>query len=162
MKHRKQVGFTLIELVIVITILGIVTVTAAPKFLNISSDARVAVLNGIAGSIKTINTIVNTKAIIQAVPDTGDDKNRTIATNLGSVDTWYKYPESVAENGKGLGIAELIELEGHNINIFNEDKSNAQCYSIKMGYNETTCYVKYTEACSTTVPAKVETVSSQC
>ncbi|WP_419209602.1 type II secretion system protein [Photobacterium leiognathi subsp. mandapamensis] len=70
MKHRKQVGFTLIELVIVITILGIVTVTAAPKFLNISSDARVAVLNGIAGSIKTINTIVNTKAIIQAVPDT--------------------------------------------------------------------------------------------
>ncbi|WP_318433350.1 type II secretion system protein [Photobacterium leiognathi] len=87
MKHRKQVGFTLIELVIVITILGIVTVTAAPKFLNISSDARVAVLNGIAGSIKTINTIVNTKAIIQAVPDTGDDKNRTIATNLGPVDT---------------------------------------------------------------------------
>ncbi|WP_318489637.1 type II secretion system protein [Photobacterium leiognathi] len=85
MKHRKQVGFTLIELVIVITILGIVTVTAAPKFLNISSDARVAVLNGIAGSIKTINTIVNTKAIIQAVPDTGDDKNRTIATNLGPV-----------------------------------------------------------------------------
>lgn len=37
---KKQAGFTLIELVIVIIILGILAVTAAPKFLNLQDDAR--------------------------------------------------------------------------------------------------------------------------
>ncbi|WP_219592386.1 prepilin-type N-terminal cleavage/methylation domain-containing protein, partial [Aeromonas salmonicida] len=36
---KKQAGFTLIELVIVIIILGILAVTAAPKFLNLQGDA---------------------------------------------------------------------------------------------------------------------------
>ncbi len=42
--HKKNSGFTLIELVIVIVILGILAVTAAPKFLNISSDSKVAII----------------------------------------------------------------------------------------------------------------------
>ena len=37
---KRSAGFTLIELVIVIVILGILAVTAAPKFLNLQSDAR--------------------------------------------------------------------------------------------------------------------------
>ena len=37
---KKQAGFTLIELVIVIIILGILAVTAAPKFLNLQDDAK--------------------------------------------------------------------------------------------------------------------------
>ncbi|MGL4750761.1 MAG: type II secretion system protein, partial [Shewanella sp.] len=37
---KRQQGFTLIELVVVIIILGILAVTAAPKFINLQSDAR--------------------------------------------------------------------------------------------------------------------------
>ena len=37
---KKQGGFTLIELVVVIVILGILAVTAAPKFLNLQDDAK--------------------------------------------------------------------------------------------------------------------------
>ena len=37
---KRNAGFTLIELVIVIVILGILAVTAAPKFLNLQGDAR--------------------------------------------------------------------------------------------------------------------------
>ena len=48
---KKQTGFTLIELVVVIVVLGILAVTAAPRFLNIQDDAREARLEGMKGAI---------------------------------------------------------------------------------------------------------------
>ncbi|GHY14243.1 MSHA biogenesis protein MshA [Vibrio cholerae] len=44
---KRQGGFTLIELVVVIVILGILAVTAAPRFLNLQGDARKASLQGL-------------------------------------------------------------------------------------------------------------------
>lgn len=64
---KKQTGFTLIELVVVIVILGILAVTAAPKFLNLQSDARVSVLKGLRGAIKSADDQVYAKAAIQGV-----------------------------------------------------------------------------------------------
>lgn len=49
---RKN-GFTLIELVVVIVLLGILAVTAAPRFLNLQTDARNAALEGLKGSIES-------------------------------------------------------------------------------------------------------------
>ena len=43
----KKNGFTLIELVVVIVILGILAVVAAPKFMNLQNDARNASLKGL-------------------------------------------------------------------------------------------------------------------
>lgn len=48
---KRKSGFTLIELVVVIVILGILAVTAAPRFLNIQDDAREARLEGMKGAI---------------------------------------------------------------------------------------------------------------
>ncbi len=50
---KKQSGFTLIELVIVIIILGILAVTAAPKFLNLQDDANKAAAEGVAAAVKS-------------------------------------------------------------------------------------------------------------
>jgi prepilin-type N-terminal cleavage/methylation domain-containing protein len=57
-----QQGFTLIELVVVIIILGILAVIAAPKFINLSSDARISTLSGISSSVKAANTLVYSKS----------------------------------------------------------------------------------------------------
>ncbi|QYJ86896.1 prepilin-type N-terminal cleavage/methylation domain-containing protein [Shewanella mesophila] len=53
MKTSTQRGFTLIELVVVIIILGIIAVTALPKFLNVSQDAQVSSVKATGGAFKS-------------------------------------------------------------------------------------------------------------
>jgi prepilin-type N-terminal cleavage/methylation domain-containing protein len=66
MKSIKEAGFTLIELVIVIVILGILAATAAPKFMNLQKDARIAKLEGYAGALKSAISMVHSKAMIRS------------------------------------------------------------------------------------------------
>ncbi|MFT6257650.1 MAG: prepilin-type N-terminal cleavage/methylation domain-containing protein, partial [Cellvibrionaceae bacterium] len=59
----RQSGFTLIELVVVIIILGVLAVVAAPKFINLKTDAHIAAIKGATGSIKTAVMLFKTKTL---------------------------------------------------------------------------------------------------
>ena len=61
---KKQAGFTLIELVIVIIILGILAVTAAPKFLNLQDDAKKAAANGVLAAVQSSAQLVYSRAAV--------------------------------------------------------------------------------------------------
>ncbi len=88
---QQQQGFTLIELIIVIVILGILAVTAAPRFLNMQSDAQAATLNGIRAAMDSASKMVQGKALIQSVQG---QQNGTVerVDGVNNVTTRFGYP----------------------------------------------------------------------
>lgn len=73
MMKKQQSGFTLIELIMVIVILGILAAFALPKFADMSGDARYSSISGALGSVRSASAIVHSAALAKSLAaDTGD------------------------------------------------------------------------------------------
>ena len=114
--RMKQSGFTLIELVIVIVILGLLAATALPRFINITTDARVASVNGVAGGLRSAISLA--KAQVMVAGSAGCNGTSTLTACMEGapvVVTTSGYPQA----GTGLtatGIQAAMQgTDGYNI-----------------------------------------------
>lgn len=94
MSKDRQAGFTLIELVIVILILGILSAVALPRFLDLGVDARRAKAEGLYGSVRSAAQIVRAGALVRG--QTGATGSITMEGQ--TVNTVYGYPAATIAN----------------------------------------------------------------
>ncbi|MDO9372206.1 MAG: type II secretion system protein [Gammaproteobacteria bacterium] len=91
---QRQQGFTLIELVMVIVILGILASFAVPRFADITVDARVSTVRGLEGSIRSAAALAKATAIVQSKA-----ANESISMEGASVAMASFYPTDAATGG---------------------------------------------------------------
>lgn len=106
--QTKMKGFTLIELIVVIVILGIMAAVAVPKFVDLQSDARISVMNGLEGAIRGSSTLVYSKSLIDGTEGIASSTVAIDATT--NVTTVFGYPAATA-----AGIVAAIDLQTSDI-----------------------------------------------
>jgi len=92
---NQQSGFTLIELIMVIVILGILAAVALPKFADFSGEARFASLNGALGAVRSASAIVHSAALVagKTAEDDGlgNDTLQQVTLEGVAIDVKYGY-----------------------------------------------------------------------
>ena len=84
--RKRELGFTMIELIVVIVILGILAATALPKFIDLNSDAKSAALKGVAGASASAMTInYSGCAVTQHAATAGKCVKVANCSTLGSI-----------------------------------------------------------------------------
>jgi prepilin-type N-terminal cleavage/methylation domain-containing protein len=91
---RKEKGFTLIELVMVIVILGILAAFALPRFADLGSEARISALNGATGAVKSAAGIAHSACLARAACTTDD--TATVDLDGTTINMANAYPEAAA------------------------------------------------------------------
>ena len=136
---RKNQGFTLIELIAVIVILGILSAIALPKFVNLTSDARIAKMQGAVGSVNSASALIHAKWLAGGSLTTGnvEYEGGSLAIGTGVING---YPSA----------AEIATVAGLIPSDYTSTPAGTVATIADPG--KSTCKFTYTEATTTAPP----------
>ena len=140
---KAQKGFTLIELVVVITILGILAAFAFPRFAALEVEARKATINGLAGSVRAAASLAHSVDLVT----TG-----AVVMEGNTIGMVFGYP---AEAAGGIEDT-LVDLTGFTYTVL------TGVFSKDGATTPATCSVTYVEPTAANLPPTISVLTAGC
>lgn len=146
---KQQAGFTLIELIMVIVILGVLSAFALPRFADLGGEARIASLNGLVGTLRSSMNIAHA----QQLADGGANNAAVDLEGAAGVTMIQGYPTADA-----AGIRAAAQIS----NDYTASAGGAAAGATVTFTLRANCVVTYTAATTTAIPTAVISDQTGC